>query len=238
MSYDPSRSNVAPGAAGTAVDTGLQSFMRSVYNTMGIGLVVTGLVAFATANTPALVKVLFGTPLMWVVALAPLGFLLFGFTPGRLARMDSTKVRTMFYGFAALMGLSMATIFLAFTAESVARVFFITAATFAATSLYGYTTKRDLAGVGSLLFMWLIGIMIASVVNLFVQSSMMQYIISVIGVIVFTGLTAWETQRLKETYAYGMVEANAKMAVVGALSLYLNFINLFQSLLNLLGTRE
>lgn len=241
MSYDPYRPQAAVGSAqGTAVDAGLQSFMRGVYNTMGLGLVVTGLVAFFTANTPALVNLLFGTPLAWVVMLAPLGFVLFGFTPGRVQRWPAAKLRTLFFAFSALMGLSMATIFLAFTAESIARVFFITAAMFAAVSLYGYTTRRDLAGMGSFLFMGLIGVVIASLVNLFMQSSMVAFIVSVAGVVVFTGLAAWETQRLKETYmsGYGVAEANAKLAVMGALGLYLSFINLFQSLMHLLGQRE
>jgi FtsH-binding integral membrane protein len=240
MTYEPSRSDAVAGTAGRSVDAGLQAFMRGVYNTMGLGLVVTGLVAFATAQSQTLLNLIFGTPLKWVVILAPLGFLMFGFTPGRLARMPAAQLRTMFYGFSALMGLSLSTLFLAYTAESLARVFFITAATFAATSLYGYTAKRDLSGIGAFLFMGLIGIVIASVVNLFVQSSMVGFVVSVIGVLVFTGLTAWETQRLKETYSYGagMAEANDKLAVMGALSLYLNFINLLQSLLALMGNRR
>jgi hypothetical protein len=227
-------------AAAGVIDAGLQAHMRSVYNTMGLGLVMTGLVAFAVAATPALHQVLFGTPLAWVVMLAPLGFLFFGFTPGRMARWPSSQIRTMFFVFSAVMGLSMASIFLVFTAESIARVFFITAAAFGATSLYGYTTKRDLAAMGSFLFMGLIGIFIASIVNLFLGSSMVQFIVSALGVIIFTGLTAWETQRIKETYAMVAAgdDSNAKMAVMGALSLYLNFINLFQSLLHLMGNRE
>lgn len=235
-------SNLRYGSTASAgvIDVGLQAHMRSVYNTMGIGLVVTGLVAFAVAAMPALHPVLFGTPLAWVVMLAPLGFLFFGFTPGRIARWPASQIRTMFYVFSAVMGLSMAAIFLVFTAESIARVFFITAATFGAVSLYGYTTKRDLAAMGSFMFMGLIGIFIASIVNLFLGSSMVQFIVSALGVIIFTGLTAWETQRIKETYAMVAAgdDSNAKMAVMGALSLYLNFINLFQSLLHLMGNRE
>ena len=155
-----------------------------------------------------------------------------------MARMSSEKLKLTFILFSAVMGLSMAAIFQIFTGASIARVFFITAATFAATSLYGYTTKRDLAGVGSFLFMGLVGIFIAMIVNLFLQSSMVQFVVSAIGVLVFTGLTAWETQRLKEAYTPGAGEGNAKMAVVGALSLYLNFINLFQMLLHFMGDRR
>lgn len=239
MSYDPSWSPAQAASAGTrVVDAGLQSYMQSVYHAMGLGLAVTGLTAFATANTPVLMKLIFGTPLMWVVMLAPLGFIFFGFTPARISRMSSEKLKLLFIVFSAVMGLSMAAIFQVFTGATIARVFFITAATFAATSLYGYTTKRDLAGVGSFLFMGMIGIFIAMLVNLFLQSAMVHFVVSVIGVVVFTGLTAWETQRLRDLYAEGAHETNAKTAVVGALSLYLNFINLFQMLLHLMGTRR
>ena len=238
MSYDP-YATATTARTGAAIDVGLQTHMRQVYNTMCMGLVATGLVAFAVAATPALHPVLFGTPLALVVMLAPLAFIFFGFTPKRIATWPSAKIKTMFFVFSALMGLSMASIFLVFTAESIARVFFITAATFAATSIYGYVTKRDLAAMGSFLFMGLIGIVIAALVNLFLQSSMLQFVVSAIGVVVFTGLTAWDTQRIKETYAYNNgTEANDKMAIMGALSLYLNFINLFQSLLSLMGNRE
>ncbi len=226
-------------AAGTRnIDAGLQSYMQSVYHTMGLGLGITGLTAFATANTPALMQLIFGTPLMWVVMLAPLAFIFFGFTPARIAHMNSEKLKLLFIVFSAVMGLSMAAIFQQFTGASIARVFFITAATFAATSLYGYTTKRDLAGVGSFLFMGMIGIFIAMLVNMFLQSAMVHFVVSVIGVVVFTGLTAWETQRLRDLYAEGAQEVNAKTAIMGALGLYLNFINLFQMLLHLMGGRR
>lgn len=237
MNYTPRPTQAAYGSD-QVVDAGLQSFMRGVYNTMGLGLVMTGVVAFAVANTPALFNLIFGTPLVWVAMLAPLAFVLFGFTPGRIQRLEPATLRALFYGFAGLMGLSMASIFHVFTAESIARVFFITAGAFAATSLYGYTTKKDLTRMGSFLFMGLIGIVLAALVNLFLGSAMVQFVISVIGVVVFTGLTAWDTQRLKETYVYGGGAANDKLATVGALSLYLNFVNLFQSLLHLLGNRE
>lgn len=220
------------------IDAGLQGFMRGVYNTMGIGLVITGLVAFATSQSPAMMQAIFGTPLKWVVMLAPLAFIFFGFTPNRVARMQSGQVRTLFFVFAAVMGLSMATIFLAFTGESIARVFFVTAATFAATSLYGYTTKKDLSGMGSFMFMGMIGIFIAMIVNLFLQSAMVHFIVSALGVVIFTGLAAYETQMLKETYRYGGGEANNKLATMGALNLYLSFVNLFQFLLSLMGNRE
>jgi uncharacterized protein len=242
MSQESYRPHVSAAAAGTDVDVGLQSFMRSVYNTMCLGLAVTGGVAFAFANmlkdSPEMMKFFFGGPMAYVLMLAPLVFVLGGFTQNRIARWPASKLQTMFYAFAAVMGLSMSTIFLAYTSTSIARVFFITAGAFAATSLYGYTTKRDLAGMGSFMFMGLIGIVLASIVNLFLQSTVTHFVISAIGVVVFTGLAAWQTQSLKETYAYGRMEANAKLAVLGALNLYLSFINLFTSLMSLLGNRE
>lgn len=229
------------------VDLGLQAHMRSVYNTMGLGLVVTGLTAFGIAQTPALFNFFFSPGMMWVSMLAPLAFIFLGFTPSRIARTDAPKLKMIFTVFCAVMGISMAAVFQAFTGESIARVFFITAGTFAATSLYGYTTKRDLTKLGSFMFMGMIGIFFASIANFFayklglsMQSGAIHFAISVIGVVVFTGLAAWRTQNLKESYAYGhgAAEANAKLAFEGALLLYLSFINLFHMLLNLTGERE
>jgi FtsH-binding integral membrane protein len=223
-----------------AVDEGLRSFMLGVYNYMGLGLAITGLVAFLVASTPALYMPIFTTPLKWVVMLAPLGFVMF--LGARLHAMSVSAAQITFWLFAAVMGVSLASIFLVFTGESIARVFFISAATFGAVSLYGYTTKRDLSGFGSFLFMGLIGIVIASVVNIFLMSSALQFAVSVIGVLVFTGLTAWDTQRLKEEYVgsfqYAGGDLAAKGAIMGALSLYLNFINLFVMLLQLFGTQR
>lgn len=241
MSYERPQATTYPGAR--PIDAGLQSYMQSVFHTMALGLVVTGLTAFATANTPALFNLIFGTPLKWVVLFAPLAFIILGFTPGRIAQMSSEKLKLTFLVFTAVMGLSMAALFQIFTGDSIARVFFITAATFSATSLYGYTTKRDLTGVGSFLFMGMIGIFIAMLVNMVMQSMVMQsamvhFVVSVIGVIVFTGLTAWDVQRLRDMYAEGAHETNAKVAIVGALSLYINFINLFQMLLQFAGVRR
>jgi FtsH-binding integral membrane protein len=243
MSYDSYQPQTTRATTGTDIDAGLQTHMRSVYNTMTLGLGFTGAVAYGVAilvqSNEAFRGVFLG-PLFFLFAFAPLGFLFFGFTPGRMARWPASKIQTMFYVFAATMGVSMATIFLAYSGASIARVFFITAGTFAATSLYGYTTKRDLTGMGSFLMMGLIGIFLAAIVNMFLGSSTVQFVVSVLGIVVFTGLAAWETQRIKESYnsAYNMAEANAKMAVMGALGLYLNFINLFQSLLHLMGNRE
>ena len=180
------------------IDEGLRSYMLQVYNYMGLGLAITGVVAFLVAATPALYEPIFTTPLKWVVMLAPLGFVFF--LGAKIQTMSVSAAQLTFWAFAAVMGLSMASIFLVFTGASIARVFFITAAMFGAMSLYGYTTKRDLSGWGSFLFMGLIGIIIAALVNIFLASAALQFAVSVIGVLVFTGLTAYDTQRIKEMY--------------------------------------
>ncbi len=220
-----------------AMDEGLRAYLLSVFNYMGLGLAITGLVAFIVGTTPALYVPIFSSPLKWVVMLAPLGFVFF--LSARLHAMSVSAAQIAFWAFAAVMGLSLASIFLVFTGESIARVFFITAATFGATALWGYTTKRDLSGMGNFMFMGLIGIVIAGLVNIFLASSALQFAISVIGVVVFTGLTAWDMQRLKsEYYEYGSGEIAQKGAIMGALSLYLNFINLFVMMLQLFGTNR
>jgi hypothetical protein len=229
--------STAARTGGAVYDEGLRQHMLRVYNYMGVGLAVTGLVAFFVASTPALYVPIFQTPLKWVVMLAPLAFVFF--LSFRMQTVSAAKAQMLFWAFCAVMGLSLASVFLVFTGASIARTFFITATMFGATSLYGYTTKRDLSKFGSFLIMGLIGIIIASLVNLFIGSSALQFAISIIGVLVFTGLTAYDTQSIKEQYAEGFGhEANNKMAVFGALSLYLNFINLFQLLLSLTGERE
>ena len=240
MAYRTDPRFAQAGVAVGATDEGLRSFMLSVYNYMGLGLAITGLVALAVASSPAIYMPIFTTPLKWVVILAPLGFVMF--LSARIHAMSVSAAQLTFWLFAGVMGISMASIFLVFTGESIARVFFVTAATFGAVSLYGYTTKRDLSGMGSFLFMGLIGIVIASLVNLFIGSTALQFAVSVIGVLVFTGLTAWDTQRLKEQYLGSLQYAGAdiagKTAVMGALSLYLNFINLFTMLLQLMGNQR
>ena len=217
------------------IDEGLRSYMLQVYNYMGLGLAITGAVAFLVAATPALYVPIFTTPLKWVVMLAPLGFVFF--LGARIHNMSVSAAQLTFWAFAAVMGLSMASIFLVFTGASIARVFFITAGMFGAMSLYGYTTKRDLSGWGSFLFMGLIGIVIAMLVNLFLQSAAVHFAVSVIGVLVFTGLTAYDTQRIKEMYyELDASDVATRKAIMGALSLYLSFINLFMMLLHLFGT--
>ena len=223
--------------AAAEIDVGLRSYMLRVYNYMASGLALTGIVAYVVANTPALMQAIYGTPLMWLVMLSPLAFVLFlGF---RIHRIRASTAQLVFWLFSGVMGLSLASIFIIYTQTSIARVFFITAGTFAAMSLYGYTTKKDLSGWGSFLFMGLIGIIIAMVVNMFLASPALYFAISVIGVLVFTGLTAYDTQRIKEMYlASDTAEISSKKAIMGALRLYLDFINLFIMLLALLGQRR
>lgn len=225
------------GAAVDQIDEGLRSHMLAVYNYMMLGLAITGLTAFAVASSPAMLQLIFGTPLKWVIMLAPIGFV-FLFA-AKIGSMSTSAAQLCFWAFAVLMGMSMASIFIVYTGSSIARVFFITAATFGSVSLYGYTTKRDLSQFGSFLFMGLIGIVIASLVNLFIGSSALQFAVSVIGVLVFTGLTAWDTQRIKEEYYAGdAADMASKKAIMGALGLYLNFINMFVMLMQLFGSQR
>lgn len=242
MSYEPihQQTVATSGAEARVVDAGLQAHMRSVYNAMCWGLALTGATSWMVANVDILRDIVFSNTLVFYgFAFAPLVFLLFGLTPNKLMRMTAAKARSMFVWFSILMGVSMASLFMVYTGASIAKVFFITAGTFAAMSLWGYTTRRDLSGMGHFMMMGLIGLIIAMVVNIFVGSAMMEFVISGLGVIIFTGLTAWETQVIKETYAAGHGrETNQKLAIIGALNLYLSFINLFQFLLHFLGQRE
>jgi len=225
------------GVAQAAIDEGLRGHMLRIYNYMAMALALTGGVAAAVASSPAAMQAIYGSGLVWVVMLAPLGFVMalsFG-----INRMSATTAQLLFWAYAATMGLSMASIFIVFTGTSIARVFFISASVFLAMSLYGYTTKRSLAGFGSFLVMGVIGLLIASVVNLFLASSGLQFALSVVGVLIFTGLTAYDTQKLKEIYlASDGQEIAGKKAVMGALTLYLDFILIFQYLLYLMGDRR
>jgi FtsH-binding integral membrane protein len=221
---------------GAQIDAGLRAHVQRVYGYMAGGLVLTGIVAYAAAAS-GFYQTIADTGLIWIVMLAPLGFVLalsFG-----IQRMSAETAMVLFWIYAAIMGLSLGSIFLVFTGTSIARVFFITAATYGAMSLYGYTTRSDLSGFGSFLFMGLIGIVIASLVNIFVGSSALQFAISIIGVIVFVSLTAYDTQRIKQIYLESdTAEIAGKKAVLGALALYLDFINLFMMLLQLFGQRR
>ena len=232
------------------MDEGLRAYMLKVYNYMATGVLLTGIVALISFNISVVTdasgaivsftefgNTLFFSGFKWLVMLAPLGivfYMSFG-----INKMSSSKAQTVFWIFAALMGLSLSWILLVYTGKSVARVFFITSATFGAMSLYGYTTKRDLTKLGSFLMMGLIGIIIASLINVFMKSSMMYFVISILGVLIFVGLTAYDTQKIKNMYVESdSGELIGKKAVMGALTLYLDFINLFIMLLRLFGQRR
>jgi FtsH-binding integral membrane protein len=235
MSYDFNRGyRTAAPAAGVTFDVGLRKHMVRVYNHMTAGLLVTGIIAYLVSTSPALMQTLLGSPLRILVMLAPLAFVLvmsFG-----VQRMSLAALTATFYGFSVAMGLSMSAIFIVYTHTSIAQVFFITAATFLGMSLYGYTTGADLTRWGSFGIMAVFGIIIAQLVNMFLHSSGLGFAVSVIGVIAFTALTAYDTQRIKETYSASWGEvATGKLALMGALSLYLDFINLFMMLLRLMG---
>ncbi|WP_422059524.1 Bax inhibitor-1/YccA family protein [Sphingopyxis sp.] len=229
-----------PGSASAmdqAVDAGLRSYMLSVYNYMGSGVLLTGIVAMLAYNSGFTASMV-GSPLMWVVALAPLAFVLvlsFG-----INKLSTTAAQMLFWAYAALMGLSMSTIFLAFTETSIAQTFFATAAAFVGLSLYGYTTKKDLSGFGTFLIMGLVGLLVAMLLNAFVfKSGPMGLAISAIGVLLFAGLTAYDTQKIKSMYFYVRgTDFVGKSVVMGALTLYLDFVNMFTFLLNMLGSRD
>ncbi|MCL6707695.1 Bax inhibitor-1/YccA family protein [Pseudomonas sp. R2.Fl] len=236
---------MASGAASsTMIDEGLRSYMLKVYNLMALGLAITGVAAylafqfaFADGQLTAFGQAIYVSPLKWVVILAPVALVFF--MSFRIQHMSVSAAQTTFWIYAALMGLSLSSIFLIYTGQSIVQTFFVTAASFGALSLYGYTTRRDLSAIGSFLVMGLFGLIIASLVNLFLASSALEFAISVIGVLIFAGLTAWDTQRIKESYfeADGADVAGRK-AIMGALQLYLDFINLFLFLLRFLGNRE
>lgn len=219
------------------IDEGLRAYMMKVYNYMMGGVALTGLVAYGISTNAELLNLIYSTPLKWVVMFAPL-VMVFAIS-AMVHKMSFTATQICFWVFAALMGASLSWIFIRYGGVSITRVFFISAAAFGALSVYGYTTKKDLSGWGTFLFMGLIGLIIASIVNIFLASSALQFAVSCIGVLVFAGLTAYDTQRIKEMYHVNHGTATlGKMAVMGALSLYLDFINLFISLLSLFGSSE
>jgi uncharacterized protein len=222
-------------AEAAAIDAGLRAHMLRVYNYMAAGVGLTALVAWVTYQMigPALLQ----SPLMWIFILAPLAMVFF--ISAKINTLQATTARLLFFVYAALVGVSLSVLFHIYTQSSITRVFFVAAAMFGALSLFGYTTRRDLSGLGTFLFMGLIGVIIAAVVNLFLRSSELDWLISVVGVGVFAGLTAYDTQRIKVMYDVGDDEHSAgRKAVMGALSLYLNFINLFMMLLRLSGGRR
>ena len=245
------------------VDQGLRSFMLGVYNNMVLGLAISALVALGVNKLAVASSMeaagrnaagqairlkgqlltqfgikLYTTPVMWVVALAPLAFIfLFSFSANR---MSAAGARGMFFAFAAVMGASLSTLLIRYTGASIVQTFFVTAAAFGGLSLYGYTTTRSLSGMGTFLMMALIGLILASIVNIFLASGALQFVISAAGVVIFAGLTAYDTQKLKEMYLFGNFdgETAAKASIFGALELYLDFINMFQFLLSFMGNRN
>ncbi|AHG47266.1 MULTISPECIES: Bax inhibitor-1/YccA family protein [Rhizobium] len=229
---------------GEMIDQGLRAYMLKVYNLMALGLAITGVAAYLGFNFAVqdgqltqFGVLLFQSPLRWVVILAPLAAVFF--LSFRINSMSVAAAQTTFWVYAALVGLSLSSIFLVYTGQSVVQTFFVTAASFGALSLYGYTTKRDLSAMGSFLIMGLFGLIIASIVNIFLASSAMQFAISVIGVLIFAGLTAYDTQRIKELYLEADdVAVAGRKAIMGALTLYLDFINLFMFLLQFMGNRK
>ena len=249
MALDFNQRTYSKTADQAGIDEGLRAYMLKVYNYMTTGLVLTGFIAYffgkasVAAFTPngviltSLGQALFNSGLSWIIMLAPLGFVFY--LSARINKMSVSSAQITFWLFASIMGLSLASVFVQFTGTSIARVFFITAGTFAAMSLYGYTTKRDLTKLGGFLFMGLIGIIIASIVNIFVEWGAMAFIISIIGVLVFVGLTAYDTQTIKNMYYAGDSDSvGSKKALMGALRLYLDFINLFFLWLQLFGQRR
>jgi len=249
MEFNKQSTSVRSSASEAIIDQGLRAYMLKVYNYMASGVLLTGFVALAFFKMAVVSEggqiigltnfgnTIYGSGLKWVIMLAPLAvvfYMSFG-----IAKMSAAKAQTTFWVFAALMGASLSSIFLIYTGASITRVFFITAGTFGAMSIYGYTTKKDLTKLGSFLMMGLFGIIIASIVNIFMKSSMMYFVISIIGVLVFVGLTAYDTQKIKNMYmASDSGELIGKKAVMGALTLYLDFINLFIMLLRLFGQRR
>tara|TARA_Y100000590_G_scaffold364139_1_gene422269 strand:+ start:26067 stop:26768 length:702 start_codon:yes stop_codon:yes gene_type:complete len=223
-------------SAAADIDQGLRSYMLRVYNYMASGLFITAIVAYVAA-TSGIYLSLSQTPLIWIVMFAPIGMVFY--LSARITRMSAAKAQTAFWVFSGLMGLSLSYIFLAYTGNSIARVFLVTSGAFGALSIYGYTTKKDLSAWGSFLFMGLIGIILASIVNIFIGSSGMQFAISILGVLIFAGFTAYDTQQIKEIYFQGdSSDVAGRKAIMGALRLYLDFINLFILLLQLFGSRR
>ena len=237
--YDPRTTGVNAATVGVpraARDAGLRSYMLSVYNYMASAVLLTGIVAMLFAGSGYAATVM-QTPLKWLIVLSPLA-IVFAMSFG-VNRMKTSTLQALFWTFAVLMGLSMSTIFLVFTGVSIAQTFFATAAAYLGLSLYGYTTKRDLSGLGTFLIMGVVGLLVAMLINLFLQSSAMALAISAIGVLLFAGLTAYDTQRIKSMYAYVQgTDMVGKTVVMGALTLYLDFINMFQFLLSFMGDRR
>jgi FtsH-binding integral membrane protein len=237
--FQQNNSSFISSASSSTYDSALRDYMATVYKHMSIALIVSGLVSFFLSQSPSLMQAIFGTPLKWLVIFAPLALVLFA--SFKFHSLTSSQIRTFLYVYAGAIGVSLSSIFLIYTAQSIVRIFFITSSTFGLMSLYGYTTKKDLTSFGSFLIMGVIGILIASLVNIFLKSSGLQLIISVIAVFIFIGLIAYDTQKIKENYfqfAHADAEQVNKIALWGALNLYMDFINLFVHLLHLFGDKR
>ncbi len=220
----------------TSVDAGLRSHMQRIYNRMTLGVLVTAIVGYFVGSSPELLNMLLGGPQRWIVMLAPLAIIFFGFNP---TKMSSNAMRISFFALSALYGVSFAAIFQVFTGESIARAFFIATAMFAGISVFGYTTKKNLDGVGSFAVMGVWGVFLLGIVNIFMQSTMMGNILSVVSIVAFAGITAWETQRMKEMYSPRQdAELASRMSWMAALNLYISFVAMFQNILHLLGNRN
>lgn len=225
------------GGTNAAIDEGLRTFMLRVYSFMALGLGLTGTVGYIVASNPQLMHAVHGSGLSLLFMLAPIGLVMF--LSMRMNKIEASTAQTLFWVFSALMGVSLSIVFAVYTGSSIAQMFFVTASVFGSMSLYGYTTKKDLTSMGSFMIMGLYGIILASIVNMFMHSSAMQFMLSVLTVIVFTGLTAYDTQRIKEVYEESDgTDVASKKAVFGALMLYMDFINIFLSLLRLFGVRK
>ncbi len=237
--YDTIRT-VGAGARASQIDAGLRAHMNKVYGLMSVAMLITAAAAWAVGTSPAMLNAIFGSPLKWLVMFAPL-VMVFAFG-ALINKMSVAAAQLFFYVYAAAVGLSLSFIFAVYSGASIAQTFVITSIAFAGLSLYGYTTKKDLSAMGSFMMMGLIGLIVASIVNIFMQSSALDFAISAIGVLIFAGLTAWDTQKIKNDYIehaqHGDQEWLAKSAIMGALNLYLDFINLFMFLLRFLGNRE
>ena len=240
MANNSTVNRIRSGTRAASIDAGLRAHMNKVYGLMSIAMVITGVVAYLVGTNGALLNMIFGSPLKWIVMFAPLGVaFLFG---SIVAKLSVAAAQMVFWGFAALIGLSISFIFAVYTGFSITQTFLVTAIAFAGLSLWGYTTKKDISGWGSFLIMGVIGLIVASIVNIFLASSAIAFAVSTIGVLIFAGLTAYDTQNIKNTYLQMAHRGNSewleKAAIMGALSLYLDFLNMFMMLLHLFGSRE
>lgn len=235
-----STQTVGAGTQSSAIDMGLRTHMNKVYGLMSVGMALTAAVAWGVGTNAAMTAAIFGTPLKWLVMFAPM-LMVFAFG-ALIGRMSVSAAQLFFYAYSAMMGLSLSFIFAVYTGTSIAQTFLVTSIAFAGLSLYGYTTKKDLSGFGTFLMMGLIGLVVASIVNIFLASSALAFAISVIGVLIFAGLTAYDTQSIKNDYIahaqHGDADWLGKSAIMGALRLYMDFINMFMFLLQFLGNRD